>query len=391
MIETIISIAGSVVAAATLPGSVEILLLTFGAALLKEKADKKLSDEPVKLAIVIPAHNEETSVSQTVSSILKCRTLRHTVSVVVLADNCTDNTVEVAKQAGARVIVRNDLRKKGKGFALEYAFGILLAEDIDAVVVVDADTEVKTDMVEQFCKKFSEGADAVQCYYGVNNSSDSFRTRLMNVALLAFNRLRPLGRQRLGLSVGVLGNGFGLTRKTLLSVPYTASSVVEDLEYHLKLVKAGCKVEFIDTTAVYAEMPAAGRGVKTQRARWEGGRLRILVEHAPELVREVTRGRIAAIEPLLDLMLLPLAFHCLLLGISLFTPITVVKLYAVSSLVLVLLHILAAVVIGKGSWKDLASLLTAPFYILWKLTIIPALIVASRKDASWIRTTRKDA
>ena len=68
----------------------------------------------------------------------------------------------------------------------------------------------------------------------------------MNIALLAFNVMRPRGRDRLALSCGILGNGFALRRETIEAVPYEAGSVVEDLEYHLRLVRAGKKVQFAD-------------------------------------------------------------------------------------------------------------------------------------------------
>lgn len=127
------------------------------------------------------------------------------------------------------MLVRNDLEVRGKGFALEFAFGILLDEGFDAMVVVDADTTVEPGFLATIEGCLAQGADAVQCRYSVLNPEASMRTRLMNVALLAFNVLRPRGRERLGLSVGILGNGFALTSDTLRTVPYHTHSVVEDL------------------------------------------------------------------------------------------------------------------------------------------------------------------
>ena len=185
----------------------------------------------------------------------------------------------------------------------------------DAFVVVDADSEVSSNFLTAIAVRFEGGADAAQCRYIVRNSGDSIRTRLMNVALFGFNVLRPRGRDRLGLSAGIYGNGFALSAATLRAVPYTAASVVEDLEYHLALIRARRRVQFIDTAAVYGDMPVAGTGVKTQRARWEGGRLRMMVEKVPGLARDVLRGRFRSVEPALDLLLLPLAFHVVLLAV----------------------------------------------------------------------------
>ncbi len=76
---------------------------------------------------------------------------------------------------------------------------------------------------------------------------------------------RPLGRSA--------GKRVRFEERTLKAVPYLASSVVEDLEYHLALIQNGIRVRFIDDTSVFGEMPARGEGVKTQRSRWEGGRV----------------------------------------------------------------------------------------------------------------------
>jgi len=143
----------------------------------------------------------------------------------------------------------------------------LIAEGADAFLVVDADSRVAPNFIAEMAAALEAGAGAVQCRYLVANPGASLRTRLMNVALLAFNVLRPRGRDRWGLSAGILGNGFGLAARTLETAPYRATSVVEDLEYHLSLVGAGIDVRFVDRTAVYGDMPAEGKGVRTQRAR----------------------------------------------------------------------------------------------------------------------------
>jgi cellulose synthase/poly-beta-1,6-N-acetylglucosamine synthase-like glycosyltransferase len=229
----------------------------------------------------------------------------------------------------------------------------------------------------------------VQCRYLVRNPEGSMRTRLMNLALMAFNAFRPRGRERWGLSVGILGNGFGLRRAVLAAVPYTASSVVEDLEYHLRLVEAGYRVEFVESTSVFGEMPVKGAGVKTQRARWEGGRIRMMREHGPSLAGRVLRGRLRMLEPLLELLLLPLAMHVALLLMTLVAaPSAIVLTYAAVAFGFLALHLIGAVWRCGGTWRDLGALGAAPFYVLWKLAMIPVLIRTSRSNSAWVRTER---
>jgi cellulose synthase/poly-beta-1,6-N-acetylglucosamine synthase-like glycosyltransferase len=174
----------------------------------------------------------------------------------------------------------------------------------------------------------------------------------------------------------------------LREVPYSASSVVEDLEYHLALVRAGKSVRFVDTTTVFGDMPVEGSGVKTQRARWEGGRLRMLREKVPGLAREVLHGNFRMLEPCLDLLLLPLAFHVLLLLIAAATPFPLVRVIALIGLGTVGIHLAAAIRVTGGSFQDFAALAGAPLYIAWKVLLIPRLVKSSFSGSAWVRTER---
>jgi hypothetical protein len=108
------------------------------------------------------------------------------------------------------------------------------------------------------------------------------------------------------------------------------------------------------------------------------------------LLRDIGQGRLRLLEPLLELLLLPLAFHVLLLVVALLPPFSWSRGYAVAGLALVGVHVLAAIRVGGGGWRDGMALLAAPFYILWKLTLFKALVGSARKDAAWVRTARED-
>lgn len=384
------AILGLSIAFLTLPGTLELLLLTLGGILPKRNIPKTTaSNAPDHIAVIIPAHNEESDITHCVTNLLACDKPKCKFSVYVVADNCTDDTAVRARAAGAQVLIRHDEQHRGKGYALDYAFNILLKQNIDALLVVDADTLVQANFICACEQIFAEGADAVQCRYIVNNPQASIRTHLMHIALLAFNVLRPRGRERWGLSVGISGNGFGLSRAVLQNVSYCARSVVEDLEYHLALVRAGKRVRFVDITTVRADMPTEQQGTDSQRARWEGGRLRMMYEHIPTLSQAVITGQWRLLEPLLELLLLPLAWHVLLLLMVLLIPFTLTQYYALFSLGIVILHVLAGLWVGGGTFKDLAILASVPFYILWKLTQLPRLIKTARKNATWVRTERE--
>ncbi len=379
---------GAGLALITLPGTIELLGLTILGMRAPRRRKPVSAAAAFRLAVVIPAHNEELSIARCVRSLLPTGHSAAHADVVVVADNCEDQTAGRAMAAGARVLVRNDAARRGKGFALDYAFRSLAAEGWDAFAVVDADSEAAANFLEEMTSALRGGAAAVQCRYLVRNAGESVRTRLMNIALFAFNVLRPRGRERAGLSAGIYGNGFALSAETLRSVPYTAASVVEDLEYHLALVRAGKRVGFADATAVYGDMPVNGPGVDTQRARWEGGRFRMINEKTPGLLREIMRGDWRLAEPCLDLLLLPLAFHVSLLLLAAATPFGPVRAIASAGLAVVALHLLTAVRLMGGGFRDFAILLTAPLYVLWKILLIPKLVRSARSGSAWIRTER---
>lgn len=381
-------VAGTLAMILSAPGTLELAFLTIGGILPARRTRGDGALAPWRITIVVPAHNEEAGVAACVRSLRRCAALNVEAAVVVVADNCSDHTAQAATSAGARVLVRHNPDQRGKGYALDYAFRTLLGEGFDAFLVVDADSRVAESFLAETVGPLRAGADAVQCRYLAGNPHASIRTRVMSVALRAFNVLRPRGRERWGLSCHLYGNGFGMRRETLAAAPYSAASVVEDLEYHLLLARAGMRVRFVDNTAVFGEMPESGQGVATQRARWEGGRFRMLREKAPALALEVLKGRIALLEPLFDLLLLPLAFQGALLLVAASTPWMPARAAGLLGLAIVLIHLLAAIFATGGGLRDLAALAAAPFYLAWKILLIPKLIKSSRSGTAWVRTER---
>lgn len=388
MFDSILQTAAIAAGLATLPGSLELALLTAGALPRHRNVKIGARSATVRLAVIVPAHNEERLIERCISSLRLSAASLDRCDIIVIADNCGDATASRAATAGARVIERVDAERRGKGFALRYAFECLRGEGHDAYAVIDADTVVYPEVLPAIACAVADGADAVQVPYGVLDADRSSRARLMRVALLAFNRLRPRGRESLGLSAGILGNGFALSRRALDRVPYEAGSIVEDLEYHLALVRSGLRVRFVDCRGVLAEMPDRADAATSQRARWEGGRLRMICEHAPRLLHAVGRGEVRLLEPCLDLLLLPLALHCLLLLLAAAAATPFVAGCAALGLITVVTHIGVALLREGGDRRDLAALLHAPLYALWKLAVLPNIFRQANRASTWIRTER---
>lgn len=377
-------------AVAALPGTIELAALTAAAAATTKRHAPRRKVDASGLRLVIPAHDEAAGIEGTLDHLLeRLPAPLGPRDVLVIADNCSDATADLARAKGVRVLERQVKGKRGKGHALDEAFTQLLAHDAEAerFLVLDADARLGPGTIDALLAAFDDGAHAVQASYRVADPDRDARSGLLNLAWSCFNHVRPLGRERLGLSVGILGNGFGLTRDALALVPYRAGSVVEDLEYHLRLVDAGLRVRFVPSARVLAAAAPTASAERTQRVRWEGGRLRMIVEHLPQLCLRVLRGRLRFVEPALELALLPLALHSSLLAIALLAggwP----ALIGALGFGVVLAHVLAgAFVAGRGA-RDLAALAHAPAHVARKLALVPKIVRGSSKDAGWKRTDR---
>ena len=299
--------------AASLP--IFYLLLTVLAPLLRRHPEKR--DIPQrKIAIVIPAHNESLLIADTVGNMWKQNYPPDAMCVLVIADNCTDDTAMLARQGGARVLEREG--NPGKAQGLYEAFDLLLKESWAAFLVVDADSHLHPDTLTEINAALESGSKALQIRYGVLNPEQSLRTRAMELSTASFNALRPLGKAVFGISAGINGNGFCVTKETAIKVPYLAHSIVEDIEYHMHLLQAGIRVDFLDHVWVKAQMPISGKGANVQRVRWERGRIITIKNYAPALIRSLLAGKPRAIDGLIDVLMPPvsLVFLCLIPAIS---------------------------------------------------------------------------
>lgn len=377
------------IAAATLPGS--LLLALLSAAALRPGARRTLA-EPApsksRLAFVVPAHNEAAHIETTVSCLVAACAADGNAEVWVIADNCSDDTAERARHAGAKVLERNNPDRRGKGFALEYAFTRLPPEAGEWLIVIDADSTLNPGFLPAMRTALQPDRNAVQACY-LSHAGKHLRSRVSRIGQWGFNLVRPLGRQRLGLSCGLFGNGFALRRSLLDVLPYTAHSVVEDLEYHLLLVAAGERVHFVAEAVVMGEIADTADGARTQRSRWEGGRLRMLKEHCFPLLGRCLRLERGAMEVLADLLLLPLGLHVLLLIVA--AALGGVGLWAAGfGTVAIGLYLGAILRLGPTTPRDLGALALSPIYLVWKLSLLPATLLHSRPQAAWVRSRRNN-
>lgn len=369
-------------ALATLP--VIYLGMVTLAALLPRSAPRR-NGRARRIAILIPAHNEALLISDTVSQARSLDYPPDAFTVLVIADNCTDDTATLARAAGARVLERKG--NPGKGQGLNDALQILLQEPWDAFLILDADSHLHSKTLCAIDGALAAGAQAIQIRYGVANPRDSLRTRAMELSTASFNALRPRGKTTLGLSAGINGNGFCLARETVQRVPYLAHSIVEDIEYHILLLKAGYRVAFLDEVWVKAQMPLGGRGAQVQRVRWERGRIITLRNFAPGFLRDFFSGRPHAVDGLIDVLMPPVSVLFLVLLVPVIWGDDLARGIALGALSVLAAHY-ALAAFRYGSLGSAALLLAyIPWYVVWKTWVVLRSLLTER-DLPWIRTDR---
>ncbi|HEY0469444.1 MAG TPA: glycosyltransferase [Polyangiaceae bacterium] len=349
-----------------------------------------------RFRFIVPAHNESAGIASTVLSLLGVDYPSELFDVLVVADNCEDDTAEQARRAGAVVLERQDKERRGKGYALLLAFSSLPAE-VDSVVVVDADTLVSPNILRAFAARRDVGAVAMQADYAVRNPNAAWRTRLIAIAFGAFHIVRSRARERLGLSCGLRGNGMCFSAAIFSEVPHEAFSIVEDVEYGLRLGEAGYRVHYADEAHVYGEMVSTAAAASSQRRRWEEGRKELVRRNGRRLLLAGLAKRNRVLFDLaIDLLLPPLSRIAVasflgLLAASLLSFLTGSVALSLPIFGCCLLAVIAYVLRGWSvsgtGLRGLIDLGLAPVYVVWKASL--RFRKASRPTSSWVRTKRE--
>jgi 1,2-diacylglycerol 3-beta-glucosyltransferase len=369
------------------------LVLLLSAAMRSRGRPTAAPGEAITLAVVIPAHDEETQIAAAVDSVRASRYAEGKLRVVVVADNCTDRTAAAAAAAGAEVWERADPDRRGKGYALAWAFERLLQDDsIEGVAVIDADCAVSANLLAALAGRLRGGADAVQATYLVSNPDASARAALRWAGAALFNVVRPLGRSQLGLSSGLLGTGMAISRPLLLRSPWQAFSYAEDREQHMRWVLGGARVAFAPEAQVRAPAPSHHAGGRAQEARWESGRADLAMDLTPKLLaRWLRTGELAALDAALEPVLPPqsllLGMNLLALAASSATGSPVLRRLAAASLLGQCTYIVGGLIVLDAPAAVWRSLLSVPLFVGQRLSVMAGSALGHGPSA-WERTQR---
>jgi len=249
--------------------------------LVKLKDKKMLINKEHKFMALIPAHNEAAVVGNLVESLKNQDYPKELYDIYVIADNCTDNTAEIAKKAGAIVYERFDENKKTKGFALQWFLAQKIEEDApyDAFCIFDADNVADKNFLKAMNKKLCQGENVVQGYRDIKNPTDNWITAGYAIFYWMMNRFYHLARYNLGLSPLLNGTGFMVRFDIIKPTGWDTKTLTEDIEFSLINIAQGRKLGWAVDAIVYDEQPTSFKQSWSQRERWTVGHIQCMKEY----------------------------------------------------------------------------------------------------------------
>jgi cellulose synthase/poly-beta-1,6-N-acetylglucosamine synthase-like glycosyltransferase len=352
----------------------------------------------LRFVIVVPAHDEALGISNTLSNLKEIDYPDNLYNVVVIVDNCTDNTKAVVEATGIQYIERKDPSRKGKGYALGYAFSKLIKENYDAFVIVDADSLLNKEFLKIMNNRLLSGQNVIQSYDGLSNPDSSALTYLFFIGNTIENKLFYEAKSRLGLSANLRGNGMCFSRDILLQFPWDAFSITEDTEYSLTLIQNGIKINFASEARVFAKQPENLQQAHNQRIRWASGNFKISKSYILKLIlRGLIKRNIILLDTALSFFILSkpllLLLNFLLIGCSfcfLSANTESGKLYLGWSLSLLFIQIIyfaIGILMERISLRKIKYILFSPFFAIW-FFVVTILGLIGYRSAHWQRTNR---
>jgi cellulose synthase/poly-beta-1,6-N-acetylglucosamine synthase-like glycosyltransferase len=360
----------------------------------KRDADSEDGARP-RIAVLVPAHNEGAGLIPTLEDI-KAQ-LAPGDRLLVVADNCSDDTAAVAARSGAEVVVRSDLERIGKGYALDHGLRHMNGEPPAVVVIIDADCRLEEGALEHLARTSAATGRPAQALYlmlapvpsAINHQVAAFAWRVKNW-------VRPLGLHALGLPCQLMGTGMAFPWEAIRAVDLASGEIVEDLKLGLDLAAAGRPPEFCPSAVVTSAFPLSRAGTESQRERWEQGHIGLIVSGVPHLILSALKRRDLRLVALaLDLAVPPVALLLMLLAAAL----GLTGLAALAGFSPLAFHISAAAFVAftlaivLAWWAQgrtvlpLGSLLLLPTYV-WGKCRLYARLLKGERASRWVRTDR---
>jgi cellulose synthase/poly-beta-1,6-N-acetylglucosamine synthase-like glycosyltransferase len=349
-----------------------------------------------KTTVLIPAHNEGAGVLPTIRDVQAQLGPRD--GILVVADNCTDDTAAIVRAAGVNVIVRSDPARRGKGYALEFGVRHLALNPPDVVVIMDADCRLGEDALRHLSANAMASGRPVQSLYLMLAPENAPPSKGVNLfAWRVKNWIRPLGLKLFGLPTQLFGSGMAFPFSLLVGRDLGNSRLAEDCALGIALAAAGYPPLFVSEAKVHSYLPVSQAGSESQRQRWERGHLENIVDLVPEALVKSLRGRRLGLAALaLDMAVPPLSLLVLATAVSVIFGGVALWLGALPAALAIPLLSLLLVAVGTGlAWTAVGrdvlpvrELFHLPLHAIRKLSFYHG-IASGKASSNWIRTDRK--
>ncbi len=347
-----------------------------------------------RLAILMPAHNEALIIAETIKTLIPA--LESASQILVVADNCTDDTASIARSLGATVIERQHKTLRGKGYALDFGLQYLKASPPDVVIVIDADCIANADAISQLTSACIAHQRPIQALYLMQaQPNPSLKQRIAAFAWLVKNYVRPLGFSMLGLPCQLMGTGMAFLWQDITAIHLASGHIAEDMKMGVDLARINTAPIFLPQALVTSTFPVDQSATKTQRARWEHGHLSVIASDAPALFIEAIATRNMQMLGLaLDLIVPPLAvltlMCCFVLlmssGLYHFASFSLSLVYASLLLTVLAITVLIAWAFFGRHIISFKQLCYAPIYALVKIPLYIKFFV--NRQVEWVRSKR---
>lgn len=377
-------------AAVSLPLLIFSIEVLFGVA---EGKRREIDGALPKICILMPAHNEAEIITATLARLKDA--LPAKASILVVADNCTDNTAEVVRKSGFAVLERFDAKRRGKGYALAHGRSWLTEDPPDCVIIFDADCATDAaSLADLACFSVTKNSPVQAGYFFEPDLSVPAKVQISNFALWVKNIVRQRGAYRLGGGAILTGTGMAFPWRIFAELPLATASIVEDLALTIDLVRAGNAPAYLDQATVYSTA-AAEVATLEQRSRWEHGFLGVARNHGWPMLRSgilrmdrksALLGLHLLVPPLALLLATSFSVVIVLFGLAVLIDDWLPFVFPAFALAVALLSVIIAWISGGHRWLKARAILLVPFYVAWKIPLY--LRYALGQTATWIRTDR---
>lgn len=264
------------------------------------------TDKKHKICVIIPAHNEEDVIYDTVKRIFDRQTYpKELIDVYVVAHNCTDKTAERAREAGATVFEHSDPdpAKARAAYAMRHGYEQILATGIeyDFSVRLDADNHINDDFLSLMNDAYASGVKIARPYESALNMTQNEFTKACGLYYAFDSRVSSRVRERFHLDAHVNGPGAMTAFEIIKKIGgYDTVSITEDTEFNFKRMMDGYKAHFVEDAVVYEDLPSTFKDTFSRNKRIAAGNVRLLGKYTPIFLwKTISKFNFSFVEQLL--------------------------------------------------------------------------------------------